>query len=151
MLNVAQRHAAGIQRDDHVIEAAEPAGTLRYQAWGERAGTVTRNVQLDRPGRGVHRFRARPVAGVGQLPTGRIALGIAEVIGQLGLQAAFESEFDQTRDQAAVAGDLDLAGIDLGQQLIDHARGLQRLGHLRGRTRLSQLRQLLTVVVLLIV
>ncbi|MDV6308643.1 MULTISPECIES: hypothetical protein [Gordonia] len=38
------------------------------------------------------------------------------MIGQLGLQTAFEGQLDQARDQSALAGDLDLSGIELGEQ-----------------------------------
>src|SRR6476646_10946026 len=48
--------------------------------------------------------------------------------GQLRLQPTLESGLDQSRDEALSAGQVKLASIDLGEDLIQRPRG----GHLRG-------------------
>jgi hypothetical protein len=47
VLDVAGRHAAGIEADDHLAEAAEAATPLRHQLRGEAAAAVPRHRQFD--------------------------------------------------------------------------------------------------------
>src|SRR5699024_5742085 len=46
----------------------------------------------------------------------RVALLITQMIGQLHLQAPLEGGLDETRDEAPIASQIDLASIDLGEQ-----------------------------------
>jgi hypothetical protein len=122
VLDVADRHPAGIEGDDHVVDPAQAPLALRDQPWFEAAGPVTRHVQIDVADLAGDRFRGRAVARVREEPCFRIALLITDVIGQLGLQPALQRGLDQTRHEPAIAGQLHLARIDLGEQRIQTAR-----------------------------
>ena len=50
------------------------------------------------------------------------------MIGQLSLQTALESSLDQLLDQTVMTAKLDLSRVDLGEQLIESARGLELVG-----------------------
>lgn len=41
-LNIADRHPARVEADEHLVQAADPAGVLGHQAKLEAAGTVSR-------------------------------------------------------------------------------------------------------------
>lgn len=137
-LNVPQRHSTGIQRDDHVIEPTDAARALGHQSRSERAVAVTRHLQGHRTGLGVHCLGRAAVAGIGQLPADRVALLIAQMVGQLRGQPTFEGELDRSRQQTALTGQSYLAGIDLRQQIIDCTRSPKRLCHLDRRASLNQ-------------
>jgi hypothetical protein len=47
MLDVADRHPAGVQADDHVLQPAQAAGALGHQRRRERGVPVPRLVQRD--------------------------------------------------------------------------------------------------------
>src|SRR5699024_2124265 len=91
---------------------------------GERASAIPRDLQLDGPELGLHRLRRAPVAGVGVLRRLAGALLVAQVAGQLGLQASLERCLDQGGYEPAVTGQLDLASVDLLEQAIQLSRGL---------------------------
>lgn len=61
------------------------------------------------------------------------------MIRQLSLQTPLQGRLDQTRDQATIAGHLNLASIDLGEQLIQRAAGQQVINRAR-RHRISYFR-----------
>ena len=60
-------------------------------------------------------------------PRFRIALFIAHVLGQFCSKTTLKPNLDQLLDQAILAIELDLPGIDLGKQLIQSPRSLQRI------------------------
>src|SRR5690625_3070435 len=64
-------------------------------------------------------------------PRVRIALLITQMIRQLDLQATLQRRLDQPSDEPAIAGQLDLSGVDLREQAIQRPRG----GQLRRRPR----------------
>jgi hypothetical protein len=89
MLNVADRHPTGIQRDDHVIQDTQAPGALRYQAWYEGSGTVSGDIEIDVADLAGHRFGAGPVSRIRiQMRLG-IALSLANIVSQLYLQTTF--------------------------------------------------------------
>ena len=137
-LDVAQRHSAGIQRNDHVIQAADSALTLGHQPRDERAVTIPRNLQRNRAGLGLHRLGRAAVAGVGQQPARRVALLVPQMLGQFGGQSPLQRQFDQPRQYPALTGQRNLASIDLSQQGIHRARRPQRLGHLHRGVSINQ-------------
>lgn len=102
VLDVPDRHPARIQADDHVIEPAQAPLPLRNQAWSERAGTVTGDVQRDRPDLGLNRLRRRPITRVGVLRRVPGALLVAEMAAQLRLQAPFQRGLDQRRHEPTI-------------------------------------------------
>src|SRR5699024_12080249 len=55
---------AGIEADDHVIQASQPPLALGDQARSEGPAPVPGDVQLDRPDLGLDGLRGGPVAGV---------------------------------------------------------------------------------------
>jgi len=46
---IAHRHSAGVQADDHPVQAVQAALSLGYQHRGEGAVPVPRHVQVDIP------------------------------------------------------------------------------------------------------
>ena len=134
MGDVPDRHPAGVKADDDVIQPGGPARPLGHQVRCEGPVTVPRNGQVDVPGRGPQRLRIRAVAGVRQEPPDRVALVIAQMPGQLGLQPAFQRGLDQLLDKTVLAIEFQLPGIDLGHQFIERAGGLQSI-HAPGGSR----------------
>jgi hypothetical protein len=112
VLDVPDRHPARRQRDDDVVQAAQPAGAFRDQTRLERADPVPRNIQADIPDLGRHRLRGRAVPGIRGPSPGRIALLVSQVRGLLRRQAPLEHGLNHLRDEPAVAGQLQPAGID---------------------------------------
>ena len=112
------RHPAGVEADDHLVEPAEPARALGHQPRGEATVAVARGGQLDVADLGRHRLRRRAVARVRERAASAVALLIAQMLGQLGLQPALERGLDQPGNEALSAGQVELAGIDLGEDLI---------------------------------
>jgi hypothetical protein len=121
MLDVPHRHPAGVQRDDHLVEPTRPAGALGHQARLEGAGPVPRRGQSDVADLGRQGLGRRAVPGVWAAPPGRVALLVAEMISQLRSQAPLEHRLDHLRQEPALAGQLQITGVDLGHQLVEQA------------------------------
>jgi hypothetical protein len=130
MLDVADGHPARIQRDDHVVQAAGPAGALRDQPRLEAAGPIPRHRQSHVADLGGQGLRARPVTRVRAAPPGRIAFLIAQMPGQLRGQPSLEDCFDHLREEPALPGQPQLAGIRPGHHVIEQTR----LDHLIDRS-----------------
>jgi hypothetical protein len=81
-LNLAHRHAAGVQAQNLVIEAVEMRLPLGDQLWLEAADPVARDRYLDLAILGQDRLRARAVAVIAAAAAGRVALLVAEVLGE---------------------------------------------------------------------
>ena len=89
-LDLAHRHAARVHGDDLVVEAGEASFVLRDQDRGEASVPVARDVDAQRPFLGQDGLAARPVAmvvGVGRLFGPR---RVAQVVGELRPQGAFD-------------------------------------------------------------
>lgn len=119
-------HAARRQREHDVFDAAQAALALLHDGRLERAGPVTRHVDLDRPA--LRRHRLRPDA-VTRVPVGRATLFvfvIAEVAGDLAFERGLDDEFGQLGQQAVlpVDGDPVLTCLtdELGDQLLVDTR-----------------------------
>ena len=87
-----------IQRDDHVVQAAgDPPGPLGHQHRLEAAGPVPRHRQAHRADPGLHRLgdRAIAVVPVAAAAAGPVAVLIAQMRGQLGLQRPLQHRLDQ--------------------------------------------------------
>lgn len=121
--DLARGHPPGVQADDHRVQPVHPPLALAHQARRERAGPV--------PGhhwsrRGPPRSRwswswSRPralAAGRGR----RLSLLIAQVLGQLGPQAALQNLLEQSGEQPPGPGHLDLSGVDLLEQAAPRPR-----------------------------
>jgi len=133
--DVAHGHPARVQRDDHVVEAAGPADPFRDQPWLERPGPVPRHRQRDVADLGGHRLGRRAVARVGRTPPGRIALLIAQVLGELGLQPALEHRLDHLGEEATLPGQRQTTGVDALHQLVEQAGVEHVVNHIARRTR----------------
>ena len=72
-LDLAHRHAAGIQAQDLVVEAVEPRLALGDELRFETAGAVARYGNLDLAVLGQDRLAAAPVAAIARSAAGRIA------------------------------------------------------------------------------
>ena len=60
-LDLAHRHAAGVQRDDLVVEAVEAGLALGHDLRLEGAVAIARHVDLDRAVLGQHRLGMLPL------------------------------------------------------------------------------------------
>jgi len=61
----------------------------------------------------------------------RVALLVADVLGQLGLQPSLETGLDQLLNETAVPVELEFASVDLREQVIQHPRVDQTLSAYR--------------------
>src|SRR5690242_15761569 len=127
MLDVADRHPTRVEADDHLVETAEPTSALRDQPRRETPVPIARRRKLDLTDLGRDRLGREPVTRVREQRRIRIASLITEMIRQLRLQATLQRRLDQLRDQPAVAGHLDIAGIDTRKQVVQRTRRDQRL------------------------
>jgi hypothetical protein len=82
-LDLANRHAACIEAQNLVVESVEPRLPLGDQLRFETAGPIARHRNLDLAILGQNRLRTRPVAAVAFAAACRIALLVAEMVGQL--------------------------------------------------------------------
>ena len=101
VLDVADRHPARVQADDHVLEPAQAAGALGDQPRGERAVAVPRLVQPDVPDLGADPLRGGAVAGVATAPTARVTAFVVEMIGQFGIHPTLQDRLDQLGQEPA--------------------------------------------------
>src|SRR5580704_5431617 len=81
--DLSHRHAAGIEAQNLVVETGEMRLAFGDQLRLEAADTIARHRNFDLAILGQERLRARPVAAVAFAASCRIALLIAEVLGQL--------------------------------------------------------------------
>ncbi len=86
LLDVARRHAAGVQRDHFLVEALQATLVLLHELRIECAFPVPRNANLDGPRVGLHRLRRVTISGVARPPA--TLLLVPEVLGDLGLEQA---------------------------------------------------------------
>ena len=129
VLDITQRHAVGIERDDHAIKPVQAPLTLGHQHRRERAVPVSRDRQfhvtdLGRDGLGGH-----TVAGVLMQRRFHSAALVADVLGQLRLHTTLQRSLEHPADQALLARE-GLTGIDLHEDLIQRARNLELIGDL---------------------
>jgi hypothetical protein len=117
-LDVADRHPARVEADDHVAQTADPALALRHQLRIEGSVAVPRGGQVEVPDLGAQPLIGDPVPGVtGPLPR-RVMLLIPQMTGQLRLQTGLQHPLHQLRQEPALPGQLHPALIDPIHQLI---------------------------------
>ena len=124
--DVAHRHPAGVEADDHLLQPADTARALGHQPRLEGAGTIPWRVQLDLADLAGHRFRGRAVAGVADRPTDPFAMLIAQMLGQLGLQPTLQDRLDHLRQEPALPGQRKPALIDALEDMVEQP-GLDHL------------------------
>jgi hypothetical protein len=85
-LNLANRHAAGVERDDLVVKAA-PAGLVFGDQLGfEGAMAVARHLDGQLTELTLERFAPLAVAGIAAGIDDRLMLRMAQMLGKLGIQ-----------------------------------------------------------------
>ena len=109
------------KRDDHVGQPVQAALALADQLRVEGAVPVPRGGQIEVADLGAQPFRGRPVAGVPRPLTGRVALLIAQMIGQLDPQTRLQRASQHLREEPALPGQPQLTGVDLGHHLVEQA------------------------------
>lgn len=77
-------------------------------------------------------FEVVPLRALGRC---RLALLVAQMASQLSLQTPLEGGLEQCGQQPIRTGDLDLAGVDLGEQLVQSSAGLELSYELIARLR----------------
>ena len=139
-LDLANRHTAGVQRDDLVVEAVEAGLALGHDLRLEGAVAIARHVDIDRSVLGQHRLGIAAVAVVAGPPAGGIALLVAEMMRQLGTERPLEQRLLELLEQAVFAQQV-FRLLIAGQKLVkmfwlDRHRGSPSSGY--PRTALTQ-------------
>src|SRR6202040_741347 len=94
-LDLAHRHAAGIEAENLLVKAVKPGLALGDQQRLEAAGPVARDPDVDLAIIGQDGLRAAAVAAVAAAAAGRIALLVAEMLAQLRSQRPFDQRLLQ--------------------------------------------------------
>ena len=94
---------ARVQAQNLLIEAVEAGLAFADQLRLEAAGAVARDSNLDRAIVSQKRFRAGAVAAVTAAAAGRIALLVAQMLGQLGSQRTLDQGLLQLLEKTVVA------------------------------------------------
>lgn len=94
----------GVQRDDLVLQPAQPAGALRDELRGERALTIARLIQLHRADLGGHRLAVRAIAVIA-VPAAGVGLP-DQVLGQLRTHPTLEHGLEPLVQKAVRASQL---------------------------------------------
>jgi hypothetical protein len=143
-LDVAHRHAAGVEADHQRVNAVAAAGALGHDLRVEGAGPIPGHLQVHVPGLGEQPLGRGPVARVAAAPTGRIASLIAQMVGQLLSQRPLQHRLGHLLQQPALTQQLHALFLGLrdqvlGQLLIDqpslrstalaHRLSLDCIGH----------------------
>ena len=102
--DVADRHAAGVEPQDLVVQARQPRLALANELGLEAAVAVARGLDLHGPQLGVDRLATGAVANVGAVRDA--ARRMPEVLGQLGAQRRLDHPARQLREQPAGPGDV---------------------------------------------
>jgi hypothetical protein len=84
--------------------SSKPSNRVWNELRLEAAGAVARHGDLDLAVLGQDRLRARPVAAVAAAAAGRIALLVAQVLGQLGSESPFDQGFLELLEQPIIPG-----------------------------------------------
>ena len=103
-LDLAHRHAAGVEAQNLVVETGEVRLAFGDQLRLEGAGPIARHRNLDLAILGQERLRACPVAAVAFAASCRIALLIAEMLGQLRSQRSLDQRLLQLLEQPVLSG-----------------------------------------------
>ena len=91
-----------VERQDTVVEAVEAVLALGHEHRLEGAVAIARHPQIDRAVRGQHRLVRMPVAVVGRAAAGRVALLVAQLLGQFGAERALQKRFLQLLETGSI-------------------------------------------------
>jgi hypothetical protein len=117
---------AGIQRQNDLIDAGQPALPLRHNHRLEAALAIPGHRDGDLTRVGQHRLGAFPVARVTAVPTNRIVLVIAQMLSQLLLQGGLDHRLGQRFQQPARTRQRHPLGAYLPDQLLGRRQLLSR-------------------------
>ena len=126
-----------VERQDAVVETVQAALALGHDRRLEAAVAVARNRQLDRAVLGQHRLARMAVAAVARAAACRIALLVAQAIGQLGAQRPLQKRLLQLLEKPLIAQKV-FRRLVIGQQPVWKFRSQsrhRRSSHTRFRTR----------------
>src|SRR5438874_3358329 len=102
-LDLAHRQAARVEADDALVEAGEPRLALGHDLRLEASVAIARHRQVERAVIRQHRLRRIPIAAVAAAPARRIALLVAEMLGQLGPEHALQERLLQLLEHSLLA------------------------------------------------
>ena len=122
-LDLAHRHAAGVQRQDLVVEAGPAGLVLGNQLRLEAALAVAGHLDRQRAELALERLAAAAVAGVAGRVGHRRMPVVAEVLGHLGVQRLLHQQLGQLLEQAVLADQV------LGLLVVRQQAGQQLVGH----------------------
>jgi hypothetical protein len=126
-LDLPNRHAACIEAQNLVVEPVEPRLPLGDQLRFETAGPIAWHRNLDFAILGQHRLRTRTVAAVAFAATCRIALLVAEMVGQLRPERALDQRLLQLFEKTAISSQVFRLFI-VSKKLIQQLRCNRRIG-----------------------
>ena len=120
-LDLAHRHAAGVQRQDALVEAVPAPLVLGHDLRLEAALPVARHLDRHLAEVTLQHLAALAVAGVALGVADRVVLLMAQVLGHLGFQRPLHQQFGQLLEQAVLADQvfgLLVVGHQAGQQFL---------------------------------
>src|SRR6516165_10451089 len=126
-LDLPNRHAACIEAQNLVVEPVEPRLPLGDQLRFETAGPIAWHRNLDFAILGQHRLRTRTVAAVAFAAACRIALLVAEVVGQLRPERALDQRLLQLFEKTAISSQV-FRLLIVSKKLIQQLRCNRRIG-----------------------
>ena len=99
------RQTLGIQRQHDLIDTVQPPLPFAHDLRLERAGTISRRLDLDRAAvLGEHRLGSSAVADVARPGAGRVVLLITQVLGHLLVQSRLDHRLRQQLEQTVPPG-----------------------------------------------
>jgi len=104
--DVAHRHAAGVEREDLVVQAGQARLALAHQPRFKRPVAVARRLDRDRTEFGLHRLGRVPVAVIAGSARRRLPRRTAQMLGQLGAQRRLDHAPGKLGNQPTGPGDL---------------------------------------------
>ena len=130
-LDLANRHAAGVEAQNLIVEPVEPGLAFRDQLRLKAPRPVARNRNSNLALLRQKRLRTCPIAAVAASPAGRVALLVAQMLRQLGAECPLDQRFLQLLEKPVFAGQILRLGI-VGKKLIEQLCRYRRpCGHVK--------------------
>ena len=104
--DVADRHPAGVEPEDLLVQASQARLALADQRGLKRAPAIARRLDRHRPELGLHHLGRVAVAVIAGAARRRLPGPIAQMLGQLGAQRRLDHPAGELRHQPAGTGDL---------------------------------------------
>jgi len=117
-LDLPHRHAAGVQRQDLVVEASPAGLVLGDDLWLKTTVAVTGHFNRHLAELAFEGLLALAVAGVAGGIGYRLVAGVAKVFGHLGFQRTLDQFLGELLEQAMLANQV-FRFLVIGQQAVD--------------------------------